>query len=197
MVITLARSLAGSLTASQPRCLAASQSRCLVVSRGVTYVVSRGGHVRRLSRRSRTLSLGAITYVVSRVELAPETWLRMHGVMCTVRAYCFVTDFSMADVLSFAFEVGCESFFGQILMHLCVHLHPRGCTCVHSGTGTGAGMNVHSLFFTFFVWRPFCLLPSSCILILSIRSPFWISLEEDSKQVFILSESHVVYRSLS
>ena len=45
--------------------------------------------------------------------------------MCTVRAYCFVTDFSMADALSFAFEVGCESFFGEILMHLCVHLHPE------------------------------------------------------------------------
>ena len=110
--------------------------------------------------------------------------------MCTVRAYCFVTDFSMADALSFAFEVGCESFFGEILMHLCVHLHPRGCTCVHSGTGTCAGMNVHSLFFTFFVWRPFCFLPSSCSLISSIRSPFWISFEGDSNQIFILSEPH-------
>ena len=138
--------------------------------------------------RSRTSSLEAIRYVVSRVEIAPETWLR--DAWCYVHCTCIMCcyDISMADVLSFAFEVGCESFFGQILMHLCVHLLPCGCTSVHSGTG--AGMNVHSLFFKFFVWRPFCFLPSSCSLISSIRSPFWISFEGDSNQIFIKSEPH-------
>ena len=52
----------------------------------------------------------------------------------------------MAETLPFAFEVGCEGFFGQVRMDVCVHLHTRGCTRVHSGTGTGAGMNVHNVF---------------------------------------------------
>ena len=39
--------------------------------------------------------------------------------------FFFFTDFNMADALSFAFEVGCEKC---------------GCTCVHSGTCTDAGM---------------------------------------------------------
>ena len=70
--------------------------------------------------------------------------------MCTVRALCVVKGFSMAAILPFAFEVGCEGFFGQVQMHVCVHLHTRGCTRVHSGTGTGAGMNVHRVFLTCF-----------------------------------------------
>ena len=96
----------------------------------------------------------------------------------------------MAYILPFAFEVECEGFFSQVRMHICVHLHTRGCTRVHSGTGTCAGMNVHNVFLTVLAWRPFCLLPSSCILISSIRSPFWISLEGGSNQILILSEPH-------
>ena len=42
----------------------------------------------------------------------------------------------MAVILPFAFEVGCEGFFGQVRMHVCVHLHTCACTRVHLGTGT-------------------------------------------------------------
>ena len=52
----------------------------------VTYVISRWDHVRRLSRWSRTSSLVAVTHVISRVKLAPKTWLRDGGYICTVRA---------------------------------------------------------------------------------------------------------------
>ena len=41
----------------------------------VTYVVSRGGQVFRLSPQSFTLFHELVTFVVSRIELAPENWL--------------------------------------------------------------------------------------------------------------------------
>ena len=37
----------------------------------------------------------------------------------------------MAAILPFAFEVGCECFFGKAQMHVCVHLYTRACTHVH------------------------------------------------------------------
>ena len=52
------------LARSLPRCLS-RQSRTLSLV-AIAYVVSRDDQVRRLSRRSRTLSLEAIRYVVSR-----------------------------------------------------------------------------------------------------------------------------------
>ena len=65
----------------------------------------------------------------------------------------------MAAILPFAFEVGCKGFFGQVWMHVCVHLHTRACTRVHLGTGTGAGMYMHDVLLEVLAWRPFCLLP--------------------------------------
>ena len=56
----------------------------------------------------------------------------------------------MAAILPFSFEVGCEGFFGQVRMHVCVHLHKRACTRVHLGTGTGAGMYVYNVLLTVF-----------------------------------------------
>ena len=89
----------------------------------------------------------------------------------------------MAAILPFAFEVGCEGFFGQVRMHVCVHLHTRACTRVHLGTGTGAGMYVYNVLLTVLAWRPFCLLPFNCFSISSIRFLFWISLEGGSNQI--------------
>ena len=66
-----------------------------------------------------------------RVELAPETWLRDTGYMCTVRAQRVVKGFIMAATLPFAFEVVSECFFGQAQIHVCVHLHTYACTHVH------------------------------------------------------------------
>ena len=50
----------------------------------VMYVISCVDPVRWLSRRSRTLSLKVVTYVVSDVELAPEKLLMDAGYVCTV-----------------------------------------------------------------------------------------------------------------
>ena len=51
--------------------------------------------------------------------------------MCTVCEKRDVKGFIMAAILPFAFEVGCECFFGQARMHICVHLHTCACTHVH------------------------------------------------------------------
>ena len=97
------------------------QSRMLSLET-ITYVVSQSDHVRRLSRWSRNLFLEVVTYVVSHVALAPETWLRDAGYVCTVRAYRVVKGFSMGAILPFAFEVQCEGFFGQACV-TCTHVH--------------------------------------------------------------------------
>ena len=78
--------------------------------------------------------------VVSRVVLAPETWLRDTAYMCTVYAQRVVKGFIMTAILPFAFKVGCECFYGQAQMHICVHLHTNTgtrvqvrvqvCTCI-------------------------------------------------------------------
>ena len=89
----------------------------------ITYIVSQGDHVRRRSGRLRTSSLASNSHL--------KTWLRDAGYMCNVRAQCVVRGFIMAAILPFAFEVGCECFFGQARMHICVHLHTRACKHVH------------------------------------------------------------------
>ena len=68
--------------------------------------------------------------------------------ICTCMTSCW--KLSLAAILPFAFEVGCEGFFGQVRMHVCVHLHTRACTRVHLGTGTGAGMYVYNVLLTVF-----------------------------------------------
>ena len=98
MVITLARLLARSLAASLPRSLAASQPSCLAASlpRNLALGQSRTSSLGRSRTsslgRSRTLSLKVFAYVVSRGELAPETWLRMHDVLLipTWRTLCLL-----------------------------------------------------------------------------------------------------------
>ena len=90
MVITLARLLARSLAASLPRSLAALQPRSLAASLPRNFAL---GQSRTLSLgRSRTSSLEVFAYVVSRGELAPETWLRMHDVLLipTWRTLCLL-----------------------------------------------------------------------------------------------------------
>ena len=58
---------------------------------------------------------------------------------------CIDRDLSMAGILPFAFEVGCEGYLGQVWMHVCVHLYTRVCTRSHPGTGTGAGFETSML----------------------------------------------------
>ena len=72
-----------------------------------------------------------ITYVVSFVELAPETWLRDTGYMCIVCARHVVIGLSMTAILPFSFDVVRECFFGQTWMNVCVHLHTRAFKHVH------------------------------------------------------------------
>ena len=62
---------------------------------------------------------------------------------CTCMTSCW--KLSLAAILFFAFWVYCEGFFGQVRMHVCVHLHTRACIRLHSSTGTGAGMYVHNV----------------------------------------------------
>ena len=101
--------------------------------------------------------------------------------ICTCMTSCW--KFSLAAILPFAFEVGCKGFFGQVQMHVCVHLHTRACTRIHLGTGTGVGMYVHDVLLEVLAWRPFCLLPSNCLSISSIIFLFWISLEGGSNKI--------------
>ena len=152
----------------------------------ITYVVSRGDHVRRCSGRLRMSSLASNSHL--------KTWLRDAGYMCNVCAQRVVKGFFMAAILPFAFEVGCECFFGQARMHLCVHLH--GCTYVYTcthvhvhvyiGTGMGASMYTYNMLLTVLAWRPFYFLPFNCFSISSIRFLYWISFEGGRNQIFNL-----------
>ena len=75
------------------------------------------------------------------------------GQICTCMTSCW--KLSLAAILPFAFDVGCEGFFGQVRMHVCVHLHTRACIHRHLGLGTGASMYVHNVLLEVLTWRPF------------------------------------------